>query len=271
MTTQGADWLGLGGRVVAVTGAGGGLGRAIALAFAEAGARLVLIERNADGANETAAAVKAATGLSAAIIACDVSDPDSVAKAAMACADTIGPCDILINNAALLRPGALDTLSLAEWNALISVNLTGYFLTSQAFGQQMRASGRGAIVHIASISGSHPQPLSGAYSVSKAGIIMLSRQIAIEWGKDGVRSNVVSPGMVETPMSKPFYDTPGVRERRSAVIPANRIGQPPDMADAALFLASDRAAYITGEEILIDGGYSRMLMGLVPRPGFDKP
>lgn len=264
------NWLGLKGRVAAITGAGGGLGRAIALAFAGAGARLVLLEHNLAAGQDTAAAVKAATGAAPAVIACDVSDPASVAAAAEASAATAGAADILINNAALLRPGALDTLSLTEWNALINVNLTGYFLTAQAFGHQMRLKGGGAMVHIASISGSNPQPLSGAYSVSKAGIIMLSRQIAIEWGKDGVRSNVVSPGMVETPMSKGFYDTPGIRERRSSVVPMNRIGQPPDMADAALFLASDRASYITGEDILIDGGYSRMLMGLIPRPGFDK-
>jgi NAD(P)-dependent dehydrogenase (short-subunit alcohol dehydrogenase family) len=176
---------------------------------------------------------------------------------------------VLVNNAALLRPGPLDTLSLGEWNQLISVNLTGYFLCAQAFGEQMRGRRRGSIVHVASIAASHPQGFSGAYSVSKAGIVMLSRQIAAEWGPAGIRSNVVSPGLVITPMSQPFYDAPGVTERRSAVVPLRRIGAPDDVRDAVLFLASDRASYVSGEEIGVDGGFARVLMNVIPRPGFD--
>ena len=118
----------------------------------------------------------------------------------------------------MLRPGGLDKLSLAEWNAVLAINLTGYFLCAQAFGKQMRGQGRGSLVHVASIAGSHAQAHSGAYSVSKAGVVMLSRQLASEWGPHGIRSNVVSPGMVMTPMSQQFYDTPGVTERRSAVV-----------------------------------------------------
>jgi len=267
--TAGPDhWLGLSGRVCVVTGAGGGLGRALGLQFAEAGARLVLLDRDADQLAGTAAALRDASGHIPLTVSCDVSDAQSVAEAASCSAQAAGPCDILVNNAALLRPGALDTLSLADWNTQIAVNLGGYFLCAQHFGRQMRGCG-GSMIHIASISGSHPQGVSGAYSVSKAGIIMLSRQIAVEWGKDGIRSNVVSPGMVETPMSAPFYATEGVRARREAVIPTGRIGQPQDIADAALFLASPRASYINGEEIVVDGGYTRMLMNLIPRPGFD--
>jgi len=128
---------------------------------------------------------------------------------------------------------------------------------------------RGSLVHIASISGSHAQGQSGAYSVSKAGVIMLSRQLASEWGPQGIRSNVVSPGMVITPMSQAFYDTPGVTERRSAVVPLRRVGMPQDIADAILYLASDRSSYVNGDEITVDGGYANMLMNLVPRPGFE--
>lgn len=264
-----ADWLGVEGRRCVVTGAGGGLGRAIALAFARAGARVLCLDHNEDAAGQIAHDIRHATGHPAHSVAADVSDPDSVARAVAQGEALNGPTDILVNNAALLRPGPLASLSLAEWNALIGVNLTGYFLCAQGFGRGMRARGGGAMVHVASISGANPQPQSGAYSVSKAGVVMLSRQIAMEWGPEGVRSNVVSPGMVETPMSRGFYDAPGVRARREGVVPSRRIGQPEDIAEATLFLASPRSAYVNGEDILVDGGYSTMLMGLIPRPGFD--
>ena len=264
------DWLGLHQRTCVVTGAGGGIGRAIAVSFAKAGANVVLVERNAASAADTAHAVAAVSDRDPLVITADVSVAASVELAAQVCSRTTGGCDILVNNAALLRPGPLESLSLDEWNALLAVNLNGYFLCSQIFGRAMRTKGKGAIVHIASISGSHPQGFSGAYSVSKAGVVMLSKQIATEWGCVRIRSNVVSPGMVETPMSESFYAVEGVRERRSAVIPQGRIGTPQDMADAVLFLASDRASYISGQEITVDGGYSGMLMNLVPRPGYDQ-
>jgi NAD(P)-dependent dehydrogenase (short-subunit alcohol dehydrogenase family) len=204
-----------------------------------------------------------------AMTRCDTTSAESVAAASETIERALGPCDVLVNTAAVLRPGGLDTLSLAEWNAVLAVNLTGYFLCAQVFGRQMRALGRGSLVHIASIAGSHAQGRSGAYSVSKAGVVMLSRQLASEWGPLGIRSNVVSPGMVITPMSQSFYDTPGVTERRAAVTPARRVGMPQDIAEAVLFLASDRSSYVTGDEITVDGGYVRTLMNLVPRPGFD--
>ena len=268
-----SHWLELEGKTCVVTGAGGGLGIALAVNFAGAGARVVMLDRSPTQLATAAGEVLRLTGTEAHAVTCDVSDPGSVTEAALTSERVAGPADILVNNAALLRPGALDTLTLEDWNTVLSVNLGGYFLCAQAFGKQMRGPKEhrgGAMVHVASISGSHPQGVSGAYSVSKAGIIMLSRQIATEWGADGIRSNVVSPGMVETPMSAPFYATPGVREKRSDVIPVGRIGQPQDIADAALFLASARASYINGDEIVVDGGYTRQLMNLIPRPGYEK-
>ncbi|CAN7173757.1 SDR family NAD(P)-dependent oxidoreductase [Bosea sp. LjRoot9] len=262
-------WLGLGGVLCVVTGASGGIGRAIAASLAGQGARLVLLDRDEAGLADTVAAVSEMAEGAVLALPCDITDPVAIEQAAAQSFERHGACAVLVNNAGLLRPGALASLPLAEWNALLAVNLTGYLLCAQAFGRQMRAAGRGAIIHVASIAGSHPQDRSGAYSVSKAGVVMLSRQLATEWAGEGVRSNVVSPGMVETPMSRDFYAAPGVRERRSAVVPAGRIGVPQDIADAALFLASPRASYITGQEIVVDGGYSRMLMNLIPRPGYD--
>ena len=177
------------------------------------------------------------------------------------------PADILVNNAGILRPGALANLQLEEWNTLLNVNLTGYLLCAQAFRHQMIGRG-GAMVHIASIAATNPQPRSGAYSASKAAAAMLSRQLALEWGPDGIRSNVVSPGFIRTPMSEAFYQQPDVKERREKMLPSRRIGTPQDIADAVIFLASPRSAYVNGAEILVDGGLDQVMMELTPRPGF---
>jgi NAD(P)-dependent dehydrogenase (short-subunit alcohol dehydrogenase family) len=269
MTAQhSSDWLGLSGRVCVVTGGSGGIGRAVALSLARAGAHVAAIDLDARGLEATRAELRE-LGRDHVVARCDTSSADSVAAASETIEKALGACDVLINTAAVLRPGGLDKLPLAEWNAVLAVNLTGYFLCAQIFGGQMRALGRGSLVHVASIAGSHAQGQSGAYSVSKAGVIMLSRQLASEWGPQGIRSNVVSPGMVITPMSQSFYDTPGVTERRTAVVPSRRIGMPQDIADAILYLASDRSSYVNGEEITVDGGYANMLMNLVPRPGFE--
>lgn len=258
---------GLKGAVCVVTGAGGGLGRAIALGLAGAGARIAMLDRSTATAEETLSAI-GAIGAEAAIFPCDVTNLASIEAAANACMAQFGPCRVLVNNAALLRPGALETLALAEWNAVLSVNLTGYFLCAQAFARQMRPNGGGTMVHIASVAATHAQGFSGAYSISKAGIVMLSRQIALEWGPQGIRSNVVSPGLVLTPMSRAFYADPELKRQREAAVPQGRIGRPEDIADAVLFLASDRAGYVNGEEITVDGGFTRGLMSLIPRPGY---
>jgi NAD(P)-dependent dehydrogenase (short-subunit alcohol dehydrogenase family) len=269
MTEQASsDWLGLSGRVCVVTGGGGGIGRAVAVNLAQAGARVAVIDRDERGLESTHKEL-CDLGFDHATATCDTANADSVMSAAEKIEKALGPCHVLVNTAAVLRPGGLDSLSLAEWNAVLAVNLTGYFLCAQIFGRQMRAQGRGSLVHVSSVAGSHAQGHSGAYSVSKAGVIMLSQQLANEWGPHGIRSNVVSPGLVITPMSQSFYDTPGVTERRKAVVPMRRIGMPQDIADAILFLASDRSSYVSGDEITVDGGFVRMLMNLVPRPGFE--
>jgi glucose 1-dehydrogenase len=133
----------------------------------------------------------------------------------------------------------------------------------------MLTAGRGSIIHIASISALHPQTRSGAYSASKAGILLLSKQLAAEWGPRGVRSNAICPGMIRTPLSAKFYEEPGFEAKRSAVTASRRIGEPVDIANPVVFLASDRSDYINGTEIIVDGGLDCMLMDMVPRPGFN--
>ncbi|HYZ23009.1 MAG TPA: SDR family oxidoreductase [Rhodopila sp.] len=268
MADRNAEWLGLQGRVCVVTGAGGGIGRAVALGVARAGASVVLLDNSGENCRATAEVVER-TGATTLALECDIADPASVAAAERA-SQALGPCDILINNAGVLRASPLATVKPEDWNMLLAVNLTGYLLCAQAFGKAMIERGRGAIVHTASIAGSHAQGFSGAYSVSKAGVLMLSRQLAVEWGPYGVRSNVISPGLVRTPMSESFYQDPKISERRAAAIPLGRIGSPEDMADVVLFLASDRASYVNGQEIIVDGGFEHMLMSFVPRPGFER-
>lgn len=267
---NGSNWLGLTGRVCVVTGAASGIGQATARSLAEVGAHVALLDINVDGASATAAEL-ASAGARVVAVRCDTTSEASIAEAHETVRKTLGPADALVNNAGVLRPGGLDTLSLADWNALLAVNLTGYFLTARTFGKDMREHGRGAMVHIASIAATQPQAFSGAYSVSKAGVAMLSRQLSVEWGPSGVRSNVVSPGFIRTPLSEAFYQVPGVEESRARIVPSGRVGLAEDIAKAVTYLVSDKAEYINGEEILVDGGASNILMSQVPRPGYERP
>ncbi len=261
------DWLNLKDRVAIVTGAAGGIGGAIAAELAGAGAVVALLDRDGAGAEARAAGLRA-TGATAFATACDTTEEASVRAAFAATRAALGDADILVNNAGILRPGPLAEIGLEAWNALLAVNLTGYLACAQAARPQMLARGGGSIVHIASIAASNPQPRSGAYSPSKAGVAMLSRQLALEWGPEGIRSNIVSPGFIRTPLSEAFYQAPGILERREAMLPSRRIGTPQDIADAVTFLASPRAAYVNGAELLVDGGLDQALMELTPRPGY---
>ena len=168
MATKNVDWLGLRDRVCVVTGAGGGIGRATALEMAEAGASVVLLDKDKERCQATAEALRP-IGVRTLALVCDIADPDSISTAEYK-SRSVGPCDILINNAGMLIPGSLATVTLEEWNLLLSVNLTGYLLCAQAFGRGMIDRGHGSIVHTASIAGSNAQAFSGAYSVSKAGV-----------------------------------------------------------------------------------------------------
>ena len=262
------SWIDLTGKVAVVTGAAAGIGRGIAFGLSAVGANVVVLDRDEAGA--AVAAEICGHGGRASFFACDVTSDHSVEHAAAQVEAQIGQPAILVNNAGTMLAGGLDSMSMADWERILALNLTGYLRCARHFGAPMLARGSGAVIHVASISASFPQSFSGAYSVSKAGIVMLSRQLAVEWGPRGVRSNVVSPGMIRTPMTEAIYQAPGVHEARRALVPARRIGQPEDIANAVVFLASDRADYITGEEIIVDGGFTRTIMGVIPRPGFEK-
>jgi NAD(P)-dependent dehydrogenase (short-subunit alcohol dehydrogenase family) len=263
------SWLGLAGKVAVVTGAAGAIGSEIARHLAAAGAPVALLDRDGEGAERVAATVREADA-DAIGFACDITDRGSVAAAAERVAAELGPCRILVNNAAAIYADALMDIDIEKWNRLLAVNLNGALLCAQAFGRQMQDAGGGAMIHIGSISGHFAQPYAGAYSVSKAGLTMLSQLLAAELGSRQIRSNVVSPGMVHTPMTEVIYRDPAVKRRREEMTPAGRISRPQDVAEAVLFLASDRSSYITGQDILVDGGLSQAFLTLIPRPGFEK-
>lgn len=262
------DWLELSTTVCVVTGAAGGIGAVVARELVAQGATVALLDLDIDKCRAIAATLSEAGGRVSAL-ACDIADPASVRDAAEQVRSLYGRCDVLVNNASVMRPASLETITLEQWNQVLSVNLGGYLLCAQAFGAQMLAQQAGSIVNIASIAAHSPQPWSGAYSTAKAGVAMLSRQFAVEWGDRGVRSNAVCPGLIRTPLSAAFYADPLVERQRSAMTASRRIGEPQDIANAVLYLASRRSSYVNGAELLVDGGFESMPMALLPRPGFE--
>lgn len=258
-----SDWLGLAGRSAVITGAGGGIGKAVALELSANGVHCNVLDRASELVDTTVAEINQSGGKATGYV-CDVTDEAGIKTAA----ESIENCDILVNAAGLVRPGALADLTTGEWNDLLKVNLTGYFLIAREFTPHLVASGNGSMIHIASISSANPQGSSGAYSVSKAGVVVMSKQLAFELGPKGVRSNTVSPGLVRTPMTEAYYQVGDVAQRRDAAVPIGRVARPDDIADIVTFLASDRARYITGADLVADGGFSQTLMSTVPRPGF---
>lgn len=256
---------GLADNIAVVTGAGGGIGRAIAEAFAAEGARVAVLDVNEAGTQETAGMISA-RGQAALPVTCNVAEDASVEAANAAIAAEWGAADILVNCAAVQRRGPLATLGSDDWDNAMAVNLKGYFICSRVFGRAMRERRKGVLVHVSSVQALFPSPNAGAYSAAKAGVSMLSKQLAVEWGPEGVRSNAVLPAWVITPLSQKIYDNAEFKAMRESVVPLRRIGSPEDTAQAVLFLASDRAGYISGAELMIDGAMSNNLMGSLPRP-----
>ncbi len=244
------DLFDVAGRRALVTGASSGLGRHVAGVLASRGAHVTLAARRRD-ALDAACAVIAQSGGTAEAVVLDVADGSAVA----AFFDAAAAFDIVINNAGISRPGALGDLSAADWDDTMAVNMRAPFLVAQAAAAAMRAAGqRGAIVNVASILGLRVAGGVGAYAASKAGLVQLTRAMALEWARDGIRVNALCPGYIETDINRDFFET----ERGRALIrriPQRRLGTAADLDGALLLLASDAGRFMTGAEIVVDGGH----------------
>jgi NAD(P)-dependent dehydrogenase (short-subunit alcohol dehydrogenase family) len=253
------------GAVVVVTGAAGGLGGAVAAAFAAEAARPVLVDLVP--ADATADLIEARHGTRPACLTLDIKDAEQVAAAAVEVEERFGGCGVLVNNAAVYRRAPLDEHPLELWDETIAVNLRGYFLATTEFGRSMLAAGAGSIVNVSSIAARGPTPNAAAYCASKAAVLALTRQTALEWGPRGVRANAVSPGFLNTSMASVAYDEEEeLTTLRRARVPVRRIAEPDEIAALVVFLAGPGASYVNGEEIVADGGLTQTLSESFPRP-----
>ena len=241
-----------------VTGAGHGIGAEIARQAAAAGYRVGVLDLNADTAEEIARSLPDAMPLAA-------STTDSTAiETAL---DTFGTPDALVNNAGIVRFTPLVDHTEDDWRQVVDVNLNGPFVCGRAVARRMIAEGRqGSMVNISSINGIAPGPNSGAYSPTKAAVIQLTRQMAIEWGPAGIRVNSVAPGIIDDGMSAPVLADPEVRATRSARTPSRRLGTADDIAKAVLWLCSEDAEYVNGHNLVVDGGVVHTVLAGMPRP-----
>jgi NAD(P)-dependent dehydrogenase (short-subunit alcohol dehydrogenase family) len=245
--------------IAVVTGAGSGIGRAIALGYAREGARLVVLDINAEAAAETAREIREANGR-AESFALDVTRREDCVAMAKQVADEVGPVSILVNNAGIARRsgmlGAAEAVT-KDWEDIIAINLNGVFNVTQAFLESLRAA-KGRIINIGSIqSFMHLRtPTSPAYTASKHGVLGLTRALAAELGKDGVRVNAIGPGFIETPLNeKTRAGNPELVKVFVDHTPLGRTGKPEDIVGPAIFLASDLSAFVTGSIVMADGGY----------------
>jgi NAD(P)-dependent dehydrogenase (short-subunit alcohol dehydrogenase family) len=244
-------------RSLLVTGGARGIGASVARAAAQRGYRVCVLDLDRHGAEDLAREIDGD-----AVVA-SISDTDTIKKSL----DAGGWPDVLVNNAGIVRFGPLVGLTADDWREVVEVNLTGTFLLSQLVARHWISAGKsGAIVNITSMNGVAPGPNAGAYGSTKAAIALLTQQMALEWGGHGIRVNAVAPGLIDAGMSEAIYADPVTRHARESKVPLGRLGVGNDIANAVLFLASQEASYITGQNVLVDGGVTMSMIANLPRP-----
>ncbi|PTN51380.1 NAD(P)-dependent oxidoreductase [Achromobacter xylosoxidans] len=237
----------LAGKIAVVTGAGGGIGRAMAAAFRQQGATVVATDLD----------LEALSGVDADCRQLDVTQAQAVRALADAVADQYGALDVWVNNAGFMaRMPALD-LDEAAWQRTMDINLKGTFFGAQAAARHMIAQGSGAIINLSSYAGVKPRPNCADYAAAKAGVAHLTQCLALEWSPKGLRVNAIAPGFIETPMSSWMHADAATFAEYVERLPARRVGQPSEIADAALYLASQASGYVTGHVLMVDGGVSK--------------
>ena len=244
------------GRTALITGASKGLGKAMALALAEAGAGIALVSRDEAKLNEVAAEIRSSGG-NAAVFAADVTDEAQVAKVRDAVAQKFGgPLHILTNNAGINIRKPITDFTLAEWNSVLATNLTSVFLLCRAFVPMMKGHGYGRIINMTSMMSHISLPGRTAYSASKTALLGFNRALALELAADKITVNGISPGVCDTEINTPLMQNPELRAQFLAKIPVGRFGEPVEIAKLALYLCSEDSGFITGTDVVIDGGWT---------------
>ncbi len=241
------------GRVAVVTGASRGLGKPIAESLAAAGASVALVARNRELLESVASGIRGNGGV-AEVIVTDVCDHAAVGELALRVNEKLGECDILVNNAGINTRKAIDEFTLEEWNHLMTTNLTGPFLMCNVFVPAMKKKGFGRVINIASIASHISKPKLAGYSATKAGLLGMTKGLALELAPHNVTVNAISPGPFATDMNREILDDPALNETFMAGIPLKRWGRPEEIGPLAAYLCREEAGFITGTDIVIDGG-----------------
>jgi len=247
----------LSGKVALVTGSRRGIGKTIALALAEVGANVALCDIILeDGELRNVAQEIKNLGRQSLFFRADTSQKRDVDEMVEKVDDEFGRIDILVNNAGISINSLLMDMSEEDWDRTLNIDLKGYYLCSQAVGRKMVRQNSGTMINLASQFAFRVTPGMGAYSIAKAGVVMLTRVVAQELGRFGIRANAIAPGMVKTEINLARRSNPEELKRIESAIPLGRIADPEDLVGAALFLASDASSYVTGQTLLVDGGRS---------------